>query len=510
MNRNQTIAILFFALLTFFLAILGMSATGKPFNYSVDDAYIHLTIARNLAENGVWGFRPEAFCSASSSLLWTVLLAGFYKIGLRTAFLPLILNAAAVIGCLFLAERVFQKNCPKLAPFWQIAMFGLVLALPHLVLLGMEHCLQCLLYLAFWALFSGWVSVRNNQFWLLLLAFLVATIRYEGLFLIAAAVFFCFFEKKWKTGASLAVISALPILAFGWFSIKNGGYFLPNSLMAKANLSELSGSKAIFQNVLKAWHEMPMVFWTTLAVSGGILAFLRNESGFTQKLRTGAWLIFISTFFHASFAKYGQFFRWESGQVSLFLMESSLLFYYFWNSQEHINRARLSIFSILLTVPFLIRAQYAFRGTCQAMVDVRAYYFSLAEFVNKHYPPNALVAVNGIGVVGYETSGPILDVNGLASTEVLKRGLLLPSAGRIGAFFKEKDVKFAVVGPDYVPNEMPENWCLAGRWTFPKGIVADSNELFYAMDSAGCAYLRFCLREFAQSHPQTEFAQPPK
>ncbi|MGH9386953.1 MAG: hypothetical protein ACRD2N_22015 [Vicinamibacterales bacterium] len=43
--------------------------TNGRLSYSLDDAYIHLAIAKNLARHGLWGCTPFHFSSSSSSLL---------------------------------------------------------------------------------------------------------------------------------------------------------------------------------------------------------------------------------------------------------------------------------------------------------------------------------------------------------------------------------------------------------------------------------------------------------
>src|ERR1700677_239652 len=47
----------------------------RHFGFPLDDSWIHQTVARNLADTGVLGFRPGRLSAGSTSLLWTILLA---------------------------------------------------------------------------------------------------------------------------------------------------------------------------------------------------------------------------------------------------------------------------------------------------------------------------------------------------------------------------------------------------------------------------------------------------
>ncbi|MFX1392811.1 MAG: hypothetical protein ACFFAH_04470, partial [Promethearchaeota archaeon] len=39
--------------------------------YSLDDAYIHMAIAKHFSQKGVWGITDKEFSSTSSSILYT-------------------------------------------------------------------------------------------------------------------------------------------------------------------------------------------------------------------------------------------------------------------------------------------------------------------------------------------------------------------------------------------------------------------------------------------------------
>ena len=66
--------------------------TGGMFVYSLDDSYIHLAEAHTLAVYHLWGIGPFGFATASSSPIWTVLLATLERVaGLHIAT-PIVLN----------------------------------------------------------------------------------------------------------------------------------------------------------------------------------------------------------------------------------------------------------------------------------------------------------------------------------------------------------------------------------------------------------------------------------
>ena len=118
--------------------------------YALDDAYIHMAVAKNLATHGIWGCTPFHFSSSSSSLLWTFGLGvADLAFGVHD-WTPLVLNVALAIGTLLVAD-VWMARFGAPAVLRASALLGIVVAFPlaGMVLMGMEHILHLLLTIGF-------------------------------------------------------------------------------------------------------------------------------------------------------------------------------------------------------------------------------------------------------------------------------------------------------------------------------------------------------------------------
>src|ERR1700744_1645415 len=78
--------------------------------YPMDDAFVNLTVARNLAFYQVWGLSKYAFQSASSSLLYPVALAPVFFIAGAHLWVPLVVNFLAAGYFLLALQRVLIRR----------------------------------------------------------------------------------------------------------------------------------------------------------------------------------------------------------------------------------------------------------------------------------------------------------------------------------------------------------------------------------------------------------------
>ena len=71
-------SVLILSLLLWLILAISFSQNQGHLVYALDDAYIHMAMARNFAHYGVWGVTRYGFTSSSSSILWTLLLSLTY------------------------------------------------------------------------------------------------------------------------------------------------------------------------------------------------------------------------------------------------------------------------------------------------------------------------------------------------------------------------------------------------------------------------------------------------
>ena len=86
--------LVFWGLFGFFWQVSRSRTTGHFF-YPLDDTYITMAIARNLADNGTWGPVAHEFSSCASSPFWVLALASVYRLFGPNEWAPLLLSLAS-------------------------------------------------------------------------------------------------------------------------------------------------------------------------------------------------------------------------------------------------------------------------------------------------------------------------------------------------------------------------------------------------------------------------------
>ncbi len=95
------------ALYTLCLLAISLWRNDGTFVYALDDPYIHLDLAKQIATTGVYGVNPGEISSPSSSILWPFLLVPF-------ALTPFFVYMPFIIGLVSAAASaaVLVRLCP--------------------------------------------------------------------------------------------------------------------------------------------------------------------------------------------------------------------------------------------------------------------------------------------------------------------------------------------------------------------------------------------------------------
>ncbi|MCP4548844.1 MAG: hypothetical protein GY835_20515 [bacterium] len=534
-------ALLLFWLTIAMLFMMTTNACDGSQVYTLDDAYIHLSLARNLAHNGSWGLEANSFDSVSSSLLWPILLSpGYLPHGLES-LTPLLLNIILATMLIMLFDRGLRDVGLGSVHRYLLLLILIFLApLPALVFSGMEHILQALLALLLLYLFlddyrrDGDDAILRGmrRVAILFCAFLLTATRLEGLFLVLpmAASYLVRFRiappLRMRQALSLIIAGLLPFGLFAGYSRFHGGGWLPNSIMAKGKGLCFTSPGAWLNSVidpLLAHLRQPLspfsLHFLLLLLLALILpltagALLRRFEGERfVSLREGlvrgrlAWVLLgAAILLQLLFGGVGWFFRYETWLVILGLYVLSALLpaaaLHLGVGHNAALRVVIIILMAALGVSLGARGVVSLTRIVPATRNIHQQPVQVGLFLQAHYP-GQMAVIGDLGAASYLGGRPYLDLMGLASPEVAaarKAGNLTPAfvdslAARIGA-------SVAIVHDRIFADIVPETWVKTGEWVVENNVIlGDETISFYALDGSGTVELREYLIEFASGLP---------
>jgi hypothetical protein len=492
---------------------VGSGRTGGRLVYTLDDAYIHMSIARNLASGHGWGVNPGEFAGASSSPLWTLLIAGCFRaLGPREA-VPLILNLLAMIGAIaglwcLLSRFVRDRRLLALACF-AIAM---ALPLPMLVISGMEHTLQIALVFGF---VLSWLDALDERACArrlaggaALAALLVAT-RYEGLFLIFPACALLLLRGRWRPAVLWGACAWVPVGLYAAYSLRHGGAAFPNSILLKGsapgNLSIMGVLGFVADGLRRVLVAGPLA--ELFLAGAAILAWLwRNRDSRARGPRCLLGLFLLTALLHGQFAAVGWFSRYEAYLIGLGAVAVCAVVASVWRD-ERLNRVSawvVTAAACIAAVPLAGRAAVTAYRDCLAPGNIYQQQCQMAFFVRAHYAGKA-VAVNDIGAVSWYGGAHVVDLWGLADREVFRarrEGRYTPAVTRHAC--DEAGAPVAIVYPGWFTafGGLPREWKRVGDWTIPHNVAAaEPMVVFYATDLADTSRTSRAFLDFSRTLP---------
>lgn len=505
----------FVALVAFVIAVtIALFSALIPNNfrltYAVDDAFIHMAIAKHFAQNGVWGVTAAQFTSSSSSPLWELLLALIYAVFGVNEIAPLILNLVFAIGLLIFVYRLLseQKTAP-LVNFLALCALIFFTSLPSLILTGMEHTLHALLTVAF-IHYSAKVLAKQQVSLIRwgLLALLLVAARYEGMFTIAIVCFLLLIIRR-KQGFLYALLigacGATPIMVYGLFSLAQGWYFLPNSVLLKSSTFDLSQPLGILSllGLRSIIHMLQVAHILALVIGLVYVLFLRRAK---QMVDFVGWITLIVILLHMQFSQTGAFYRYEaylvvSGLAALALLCAQITL----PRRDTLTPKHLRHIFVggFVVIPMLWHGATMLIQTPTALINNYHQQYQMAQFVRQYYNESSL-ALNDIGAVSHFSNIRLLDIVGLASLDMgrltLENNRQFPTAVQVQTLAQNNNVTLAIVSEGWV--NVPDDWIRVGSWTISNNIIAASNTvIFYAMNDADAQVLSENLLAYSSQLP---------
>lgn len=493
--------------------VVVLVAQDGTFTYAVDDAAIHLTLGRVLAEHGTFGIEPGVYESASSAPLWDLALAPVMRVAPGAWWLPLLFEVACagwVLAC-FARLDALRRVAATRAGLLVVAAVPIALGLTALAMTGMEHVLHAAVVLQVLALvhdrYRRPPSGRATAALLALLA-LGVLVRFEMGFLAAGIVLALLAvpprdDRRSAVRTAGAVVAAVAVPAVG-FAIVNrafGQYPLPNSVVAKTSVGE--GLPIPTPSEVWARATTDLVLLLLLAAAVVALAArgaLLRRSAAPAARGALAVLVAVTTTagLHLLFADVGWFHRYQAYLV-VALVYALLLAAPHLGLQAPVRTATVGLLVLAgLRLPLLL-------DTPVATYDVYEDQYQVARFLDAEYP-GAPVAVNDIGYVSWEHEGTVLDLYGLASHDLLrarKEGRYTPEL--LAEHLRARGVEVLVVYDEIFGGVVPAEWEAAGRWCFTGRHVVLSADCitFYAPAGARAAELADRLAAYAPDLPSS-------
>jgi hypothetical protein len=496
---------LFVALFVFVLLLLGtlrayLPQTGGRFIYALDDAYIQMAIAKNLAVHGLWGVTPYAFSGAGSSLLWPLILAGVERVFGRHEISALVLNVAGAAALLAAVYAIAKRYVPsRWAQLGVPVLVTIGAPLSVLAVIGMEHTLQSAIALS--VAFAGVRAFRaadvreRHQWsaWLLIGALLATAIRYETAAVLVGLAVVGLASGAWRIVIALCGAGAIPPLTYAFIAWRHDWPPLPSSVLIKAQLSE---------GALHQIRESPVL--GALLVLGLVQLAKHVWSPRSRPWREPEALVavfVVAALIHVQFGLTGiaTLYRYEAYLVVLGIVANAAAL------AEHLRAAkplRSSVFNTrtALTAILVCVLLYQCDIDTREAVDTAAWVYRSSYQVGlflRHHPQPGTPMLSAIGPTTYLNDVQILDLDGLANIDVtrsIRAGTFDVTA--VARAARLHDGRMAAVQTLGTP--IPTAWLCVAQW---RDVVDQGTTFFYALDPRDATALAADLAAFDSALP---------
>ncbi len=452
--------------------LYALAASG---GFPLDDSWIHQVYGRNLAHTGQWAFVPGEPSAASTSPLYTVLLALGYALNIPFRLWTHGLGALALALAAMAGARLAQRALPEQKYIGLLGGLALVLAW-HLVWAaasGMETMLFSLWTLVLLAMAwrepeaSGSVARRGFVFGAA--AALATMTRPEGLLLaglIGLALLLVRPQTTWRglvwwgVGAAVGFgVMIAPYLVLNW---QLTGGLLPNTAAAKQAEYALIVERLSYP--ARLWEMVKPIFagGQILLVPGMVYYALhwsrrlRHNRKAILYLLPLVWALALIALYAARLPAPYQHGRYVIPALPALVLTGVI------GTAWLVSVGRRSLAGRVLSRSLAIASALGFVYFAAAGAGIYSRDVQIideemvaaAQWIAVNVPPEERLAVHDIGAVGYFAPRPILDLAGLISPEIVP---FITDGNRLWDWLYQNDAKYLMAFPDQIPGKNPDD-----------------------------------------------------
>jgi hypothetical protein len=472
-------------------------ANGGHFVFGLDDPYIHLALAQQIA-HGHYGINATEASSPSSSLLWPLLLAPF-AVTRFAVMATLLLNvvcgvgAAWLIGAMVAAWPGGGRDERVRRELSVVALLFIANAV-GLTFIGMEHMLQTMLALACaWGIVACLRGMRVPV-WCVVAAVVGPWVRYESLG-ITLALCVALWGQRRRRGAALVMTTAVvPLVGFSIFLRGLGLPMLPTSVMVKGGAA--TAGHGYLVAFAKDWaiqmahafgepEKAPLLVLFATLVG---LAWVQTER--VRRFALGGAAA--AAGLHLLIGRYGWSYRYEVYVLAF----AAVVTLYVVHERPRMLLGWYALGLLACSMPYVRAAM----ETHRASHDVYRQQYQTARLTRDFYKGN--IAVDDLGLVSFDRPRGqyVLDLFGLGSVEAAREKD--KSAAWLDGITRRHEVGLVAIYPYY--KELPKSWRPLGKLclTGPTPIVAERCVAYYATGLAAEPETERAFAAFVRTLPE--------
>ena len=451
-NQRWIVAVCTLAIGVIFIVLGNLH---KQPGFPLDDAWIHQTYARNLAQSGGWEFIPGQVSAGSTSPLWTMLLSIGFMLGLRTPFIwTSLLSTGMLIGIALVTNEILQHFFSK-TPIIGIAGSLFVIFDWHLLwssASGMETLLYCLasIYI-FWILLSG-----KYWGWLGALCGLIVWIRPDGITMLGPVFLLIIIQIisrnfRFRDGLFFLIPMLGLLVLYGLFNYSISGSVVPNTFFAK----QTEYASVLQQPFVQRFGNILIV-----PISGaGIFLMPGFVLAIYQSVKKHNWWMIAAILW---FLGYGVLYamrlpmtyqhgRYLFPMIPVFFLIGIIGTVRFLSAYKETNPKVRNIIKPAMIGIFLCSFIFMIAGIKTLAADLQTIDRLMVQpaiWIKENTEIDSLVAVHDIGAMGYFGERKIIDLAGLIQPELIP---IIRDEEKIERYLIEVKADYLVVFEDWYP-----------------------------------------------------------